>query len=147
MYNYALYKLIKQRIAEVAPPFYYIGQYQQGKDNTSYRVPAIYIEMPLVNNVTYWGKRNRSVRAPIRIHLVTNAPFKNHDSLVQENALAEHYNKLAAIDDLLQNWVALNEDNQKVTQSFIQTGTEEVKFIFSHAVSVLTYSTEFTKAN
>lgn len=146
MYNYPLYKLIKQRIAEVAPVFYYIGQYQRGKDNTSYRVPAIYIELPSMNNVGYNGKRTRSVKGNVKIHLVTNAPFKNHDNSVQDSALADHDSKLDELDALLHRWVALDAENNKVSQQFLQVGTEELKFIGNHAVSVLIYNTEFMQS-
>lgn len=146
MYNYPVYKLIKQRVKDIAATFYFLGQYEKGKDNTSYKVPAIYIEMPANGSTRYNGRRQRSVKGNIRIHYISNAPFKNHDNTVQDAALAAHHAQLKALDDLLQGWVAVDADSKKLTQQFLQNATTEMRFLGSHVVSILQYGTEITTA-
>lgn len=146
MINYSVYKALKVRLAGIAPIFYFIGQYAKGKDNTSYVVPAIYIQMPEANTLVFYGKKQLAAKnALIRIHYIHNAPFKNHDSVIQDSALAAHEAKVNAIYDKLTGWNATNEDESLLTQQLIPVGSAEMKFMGSHVVSVLTFRTEMYK--
>ncbi|PZP41219.1 MAG: hypothetical protein DI598_18495, partial [Pseudopedobacter saltans] len=74
MFTYNVYKAIKDDLKDIAAVFWYIGQYTKGKTNTSYRVPAIYIEMPKDSTVRFWGGRKKVIKpAPIKIHYISNA--------------------------------------------------------------------------
>lgn len=143
MFNYNVYKKIKSRLQAVESCFMFLGQYLKGKDNTSYIVPAIYIEMPKTNNLVFYGRKQLAAKdAMIRIHYISNAPFKSHAPAIQDSALANHDNKLEEINDLLQGWNAENEDGSLLTQQLIPVGSAEVNFFGTHVVSILTYKTE-----
>lgn len=143
MNTFTIYKGIKQRLTAVAPCFYYLGQYLKGKDNTSYIVPAIYIEMPKFLNITFFGKVRTAKGAQVKIHLVTNAPYKNQDNTVQDSAIAEHENKLKEMDGLMTGW-SLKDNNQKLlTNQFIPVADNVGNFEGVKVYSVLTYTTEF----
>ena len=144
MNTFIIYKGIKQRLAVVAPGFYYLGQYLKGKDNTSYIVPAIYIEMPKFLPTDFQpGKVKIAKGAQVKIHLVTNAPYKNHENVVQDNAIQEHQDKLNDIDKLMTGWVLKNDQQKLLTQQFIPIGANVGNFEGVKIYSVLTYTTEF----
>jgi hypothetical protein len=143
MITYPIYKGIKQRLNSVAPCFYYLGQYLTGKDNTSYKVPAIYIEMPKNLSTTFYpGKIKAAKGAQVKIHLVCNAPYKNHDNTIQDSAIASHENMLNDIDKLMTGWVLKGTDQKLLTQQFIPIGANIGNFSGMHIFSVLTYTTE-----
>ncbi len=56
MNYFKVYKAIKSRLGSTVPVFFYTGQYQPGKEKTSYRVPAIYIELPKETPICFYGK-------------------------------------------------------------------------------------------
>lgn len=142
MFNFPLYKATKLRIKNIAQTFIYLRQYEVGKDNTSYKVPAIYVELPPNNSVaTYKRKVRVAKKSTIRIHYISNAPFKNHDNTIQDSALAEHYNNLKAIDGLLQGWHAVSGDDL-LTQQWRLISTSEMRFLNNHVVTILSYSTD-----
>lgn len=140
MNTFTIYKLIKDRLKEIAPGFYYMGQYLKGKDNTSYVVPAIYIELPKYLPTTFERKVKVAKAAQIKIHLVTNAPYKNHDNVVQDSAIQEHQTKLNAIDKLMTGCVLKDAEERLISQQFIPVGTNAGNFEGLKVYSVLTYS-------
>jgi hypothetical protein len=76
MFTYKVYKAMKLRLNGLAPIFYFIGQYNKGKDNTSYKVPAIYIETPKNNDLKFLGKKILTAKdARFKVHFISNAPF------------------------------------------------------------------------
>lgn len=144
MFIYPVYKKIKQHLSSLGiPTFFYIGQYQPGKNNTSYLVPAIYIEMPKDVPVTVTHKITRSAVSQVKIHYISYAPFKAATTEVQETAIAEHENKLKAIDALLHNWNTVDGD-ENLTEQFV-AGNNNVLLQYQGMTlfSVLGYSTRF----
>jgi hypothetical protein len=139
---YKVYKGVKQHLSTIAPVFYYIGQYTKGKDNTTYKVPAIYIEMPKYLPITFFGKIKTARSAPIKIHLITNAPYKSHDNTIQDNALAEHNNMLNGIDKLMTGWALRDEQGKLLTQQFIPTNNNSINFQGLTVFSVVTYNAD-----
>jgi hypothetical protein len=139
---YSIYKQIKQRLGEDIPVFFYVGQYLKGKDNTSYRVPAIYIEMPKLSNISYYGKVLAMKDSKVKIHVLHHAPFKNHENNTQDGAIELHDEKLKAIDKLLNGWNATDSTGNKITEQFITDGGEFMQFDGVTITSVLHYQTE-----
>lgn len=143
MNTYAIYKAIKQRLTPVAPCFYYLGQYLSGKDNTSYKVPAIYIEMPKNLATTFLPRKLMVAEdAQVKIHLLTNAPFKNNDNVNQDAFIAEHQAKLDEIDRLLTGWAA-KTGAVLLTNQLIPIASNNNNFDGVKVFSVKTYSSEF----
>jgi len=145
MIFYPVYKAIKQRLtAQAVPVYFYIGQYLPGKDNTSYVVPAIYIEFPKENEIDFFPtKRVVAKDVNIKIHYISYAPFKNHDNATQEAALSQHNAHLVIIDKLLTGWNAVEPGGLKIiTQQLIPTGSSLLNFMDKAVVSVITYKTE-----
>lgn len=141
---FPIYKGIKLRLSSVAPCFYYLGQYLAGKDNTSYRVPAIYIEMPKYLTTTFNpGKIKVAKGAQVKIHLLTNAPYKNHDNVTQDSAIAAHENLLNEIDKLMTGFILKGTDQKLLTQQFTPVAANIGNFNGLHTFSILTYTTEF----
>ena len=144
MNTFTIYKGIKQRVNSVAPCFYYLGQYLKGKDNTSYVVPAIYIEMPKYLSTDFFAQKLKvAKKAQVKIHLITNAPFKNTDTVPQDSALAEHQTKLDAVDKLLTGWNLKDSEQKLFTQQFIPVAASVMNYEGLKIYSVLTYTTEF----
>ncbi len=143
MLIYPLYKSIKLLLGTQIPVFFYLKQYEVSKDNTSYRVPAIYIEMPQNTPIDFWGKKlmGSKKNVTIKIHYISHAPFKNHNTTVQDSAIAAHSAKLIAIDTLLNGIVLTDTDNKEISEELILTGTSEMKFLTNCIVSVLSYTT------
>lgn len=153
MFVYPIYKAIKQRLnapeAPQASPallgnvFFYINQYLPGKDNTSYKVPALYIEMPKNSNLQFYGRKLLAAKnAPIKIHYISYAPFKNHDNAVQDSAIAAHENTLREIDLLLNGWNVTDANGRLLTQQLIPTNAAIMQYIGDNLISVITYTTE-----
>lgn len=143
MFTYPVYTALKQRLNSIAPVFFYIGQYTVGKTNTSYRAPAIYIEMPKDSTVTSWGKRKKVIKpATVKIHYLSNAPFKNHDNAIQDSAIVAHDKALSDILETVEGKALYKDDSDLLTQQFIHTGMNEHNFISEQMFSVLSFSTE-----
>jgi hypothetical protein len=148
MFLTPVYKAIKNRLTPAfadgtaIPVFFYISQYLPGKENTSYRVPAIYIDMPDDSKIEFLPRKiMHSKDALIKIHLVTYAPFKNHDDAVQDAAVLLHDSYLKQIDVLINGWFAI-EGGVNLTQQFLTKGGSFLQFKHMCLVSVLTYQTE-----
>lgn len=142
-----LYNVYKQIKAHLAPlgihTFWYIGQYQQTKDNTSLVVPAIYIQMPSESQIDFVGKEVKVARkAPIIIHYISSAPFKGTDNAAQEAAIEAHEAVLAAIDKLLDGWNALDTNGQILTQQLTEIKSNTLQYVSRNMVSVVTYQTD-----
>jgi hypothetical protein len=150
MLLYPVYKAIKQRLsAGINPPlgdggvFYYIGQYLPGKENTSYKVPAIYIELPKDLAATFLPQKLMHAKdAIIKVHYVSYAPFKNHDNEFQEAAVEAHETKLNEIDALLHHWHVERPDGKPLTQQLLNRGGSFLKFQRMSLISVVNYKTE-----
>lgn len=147
MDTYIIYKGIKQRLISIAPVFYYIGQYTKGKDNTSYKVPAIYIEMPKFLPVTFFRRIKTARNAPVKIHLITNAPYKNHDNTIQDSAIAEHNTMLKEIDKTLTGWAVIDGEDRLLTQQLIPTNSNNLNFQGVQVFSVVTYNADMFSYN
>ena len=146
MLFYPAYLAIKKRLTDnqAVPVYFYIGQYLPGKDNTSYVVPAIYIEFPKDNGIDFFPtKRVVSKGVDIKVHYISYAPFKNHDNATQEAALSQHNAQLVVIDKLLTGWNAVENGGGKIiTQQLIPTASSLLNFMDKAVVSVITYRTE-----
>ncbi len=143
MFTLPIYKAIKASLSNIAPCFFFTGQYAKGKDNTKYIVPAIYIEVPKNLKVAYWGRGIRAARAvPIKIHLINNAPYKSHDNVVQDSALVKHSSMLNQIDTLLEKKHFSTESGRKLSEAFINSETNEHNYLGSQVVSIITYTTD-----
>lgn len=144
MFIYPVYNKIKERLSGLEiPTFFYIGQYQAGKNNISYLVPAIYIEMPKDVAVKVTNHITRSQASQVKIHYISYAPFKNATTDIQESAIAEHEQTLRAIDLLLHEWNATDE-GVNLTEQFIAGETNTLmQFKGMTLFSVLGYSTRF----
>lgn len=143
MLTYPIYKALKQQLNAVAPCFFFIGQYLQGKGNTSYRVPAIYIETPKDNKVNYFPrKQSVLLGAQFKIHVITYAPFKNEDTPVQDSQLALHETKVKQIDRMINGLVLKDQYGKLLTQQFVTVNISEMNFIYMCVITVLTYKTD-----
>lgn len=142
MDTHTIYKGIKARLSSIAPVFYFVGQYTRGRDNTSYKVPAIYIEMPKGMATTFFRKIETARKAAIKIHLIGNAPYKNHDSTIQDSAIIEHNNMMLEIDKLLTGWSLRDDQNRLLTQQLIPTNNNLCNFQGLHVFSIKTYTAD-----
>lgn len=146
MNTYNIYKGIKTRLIAIAPVFYFIGQYLRGKDNTSYKVPAVYIEMPKNLQINYLHRQAVARNAEVKIHLISNAPFKNHDTGIQDNSLNDHQEMINEVCELLKHWALRNDQNKLLTQQFTLTNVNAMNFDGVKVWSILTFKTEFNNA-
>jgi hypothetical protein len=142
MFYYPTYKAIKDRLKTIAPVFYYIGQYQKGKDNTSYVVPAIYIEMPKSNDIQFLRRRALAKGVQIKIHYINYAPFKNQDTAAQDAALQAHETKLKEIDLLMNGWAVLDGNGRVLTEQLVPVTGNMLNFMPQSVVSVIGYKTD-----
>lgn len=138
------YKAIKAKIAGTEPVFRYLGQYLKGKENTSYKVPATYIETPKNSEIIFFnGKRILAAKnVQFKIHYISNAPFKNHDNTVQEAAIEAHEARIEAIDKLITGFDFKDTDGRIIMQQLIPVKDAMLTFMDNHVVSVITYVTE-----
>lgn len=142
MNTFTIYKGMKQRLSAVAPCFYFLGQYLKAKDKTSYVVPAIYIEMPKGLTIVFFGTVRTAKAAQVKIHLVTHAVYKNHDTMVQDSAIAEHENKLKQLNDLMTGWALKDASQKLLTNQFVPALDSVGNFDGVKLYSILTYTTE-----
>lgn len=142
MFTYPVYKELKDRLNDIAPVFRFHGQYNKGKDNTSYKVPAIYIELPTNIQVQYIRKRKIAKGAIIKVHYISSAPYKNHDNQIMDDAYMEHEAKLKAIDKLVDGWEMKTEAGKLITEQFTQTNEVLISQVGENTVSVLSYKTD-----
>lgn len=142
MFINTVYNKIKERLAPVgAPVFFYIGQYQPGNDNTSYKVPAIYIEMPADTPLVTTKKIMKSAGVMIKIHYISYAPFKNQSNDVQETAITDHETALKQIDNLLSGWNA-KQGTINITEQLLPRTSQLMKFQGMSLISVIGYKTD-----
>lgn len=145
---YPIYKSIKSRLTGIAPLFHYQGQYLRkvgtGTEQTSYRVPAIYIETPRNQPVTWWGGRIKCIpNAAFKLHIVSNAPHKANDANpVQDSALQAHDTIVSQAQQALQNAILKNADDQYLTGQLSETGTDNMRYEGPVVVTVLTFSAD-----
>lgn len=146
MLLYPLYKSIKQQLNSLGiNTFFFLKQYEASKDNTSYKVPAIYIEMPNYRGTAlqFYGKKLMSAKnLEIKIHYISYAPFKNHTNTVQDNALQQHSSTLIEIDKLLNGHTLKDASNNPIAEQLKPVLSEELNFMNSCVVSVITYNCE-----
>lgn len=143
MFIYPIYKAIKTRLGPDVPVFFFIDQYKKGKDNTSYVVPAIYVEFPKDMRLDFYPRKlMTSKNVPIKIHYISHAPFKNHDNAIQEAAIAAHEDKLKDIDRLTNGWNVADIEGNKLTEQLIPGNASLLNFQDVYVISVITYPTE-----
>lgn len=144
MLIYPIYKAAKTALAPLATgTFFYLKQYEKSKDNTSYKVPALYIEMPLNAPMQYYGKQLISCKnLSIKVHYISHAPFKNHTNSIQDTALQNHANMLQQIDTLLNGLVLKDANNKILTEQLLLINVSELRFLQGCVVSVLSYTCE-----
>lgn len=143
MFTYPIYKAMKLRLNGIAPIFYYMGQYQRGKENTSYKVPAIYLEMPPTETLGFYGRKLLTAKdARFKVHYISDAPFTQADNPVQDSAIQAHETKMVDIDTLITGWNVTDQAGLLLTQQFIPVSSKLNQFMQSKIVSVIEYSTE-----
>ncbi len=136
-----IYRAIRARLAAVQQPIFpFIGQYTKGKDNTAYKA-GIYIEIPKNLDVYNYGSV-KSARDTIRIHVLSNAPYKNHDNEVQDAAYDTHNAVLKAVEDLLQGWVIKDNLERLLTQQFVGNRDSMHNVLHMQIYSILGFTTE-----
>ena len=144
MILYPLYKAVKKQLEDTLgiQCFFFLKQYEPSKDNTSYKVPAIYIEMPNYRGVgvQYYGKKLKYVNNfEIKIHYISYAPFKNHTNSIQDTALLEHHNKLIAINNTLEGFQAKTPSGVLLSETMWTFETSELNFMANCVISVIGY--------
>lgn len=144
MVLYPLYKAVKKQLEDTLgiQCFFFLKQYEPSKDNTSYKVPAIYIEMPNYRGVAieYYGKREKFVsNLEIKVHYISYAPFKNHTSAIQDTALQQHHNKLIEINNVLEGFRPKTIADVLLAEAFWTAETSEMNFMANCIVSVIGY--------
>lgn len=148
MFLYPLYTAIKEHLktnlsGATVPVFFYIGQYQKGKENTSYTIPAIYIELPKNMPLNFYPKKVMSAKGiEIKIHYISYAPFTNADNSQQEAAIAQHEARLKEIDKLTNGWVMKDIAGLNLTEQLISNNGSFLNFADKAVYSVMTYKTE-----
>jgi len=143
MFTYTIYKELKQQLTPVAPCFFYINQYLKSKDNTSYKVPAIYIETPKNNKVDKFPRQVKVLlQAQFKIHYISYAPFKSSDNAVQDSAILAHQNALTAINERIEGLVLKDAQLRLLTQQFVIKNVSEMNFEQMCIYSVITYTTD-----
>lgn len=139
---FQVYKLLKARLSSIAPCFRYTGQYLAGNDNTSYKVPAVFIELSNDLPIQYFPGGIQSAKCILKIHSVTHAPYKSHDNSIQDNSIAFHVNINVEIENLLSGWNIQAADGKLNSQQLIPAnysiGNTQGTIMFS----VLSFSTE-----
>lgn len=139
MRTYGIYKAFKQRLSQVANTFYFMGQYLKKADQTSYVVPAIYIEMPRNISTTYFGRVKTARNVQFKIHVVSNAPHKGNDTNpVQDSALQAHENLYAAAIAALEHKSFKNGGDLFITGQIIEVGSSNNNYDGPHVYSVAT---------
>jgi hypothetical protein len=139
---YPFYKAIKTRLGNTASVFFFINQYAVGKQNTSYKVPAIYIETPKNLQLSFLGRKIQVAKnAEFKVHYISNAPFKNHDNTVQDSSIAAHETTVQAIEKLLAFWEAKDSNGKLLMQQLVPVGSSNVILMGDHVVTVLTFRT------
>lgn len=138
-----IYKAIKQRLNDLnVPVARYRGQYLTGKQNTSIKVPAIYIELPA--NARHVDMHNRLQAIPeaeIKVHVIGHAAYAIHDSPAQDAAVAAQEALQQAVDALLNGWHIQDSNSRLLSQQFINTGIEPAKVAQLAEAGVITYTT------
>lgn len=142
MFTYPVYKEIKDRLKHIAPVFRFHGQYNKGKDNISYKVPAIYIELPNNIQVQYNRKRKVGRGVIIKLHYISSAPYKHHDNDAMDNAYIEHESELKTIDKLMDGWEIKTEEGKLITEQFTQVNEVLISQVGENTVSVFSYKTD-----
>jgi len=139
---YPFYKAIKTRLGNTAPAFFFINQYAVGKQNTSYKVPAIYIETPKNLQLNFLGRKIQVAKnAEFKVHYISNAPFKNHDNTLQDSAINNHETVAQTIETLLAFWEAKDSNGKLLMQQLVPVGSNNAILMGEHVVSVLTFRT------
>ncbi len=147
MDTYTIYKAVKEQLKTAGPVFYYMAQYLPGKDNTSYKVPAIYIEMPKNLTVNFYPRKIKAARGVIKVHVVSNAPFAAGDGPVQDSQLQAHQALVNSVDKLANAQVFKDGQGRLLTQQLINTGANNNVMQKGCVVNVLSYSTEMFDYN
>jgi Collagen triple helix repeat (20 copies) len=142
---FPIYNALKERLKAIAPVFYYTGQYLPGKDNTTYKAPAVYIQMPKPLRTGFFpGKIKNAKPAEITIHYVSHAPYKESENAMQDHLLQMHQEKLNEIDRMLTGLIITEPEPDKklITQQLVPTACNIGNYLKTNIWSSITYSTE-----
>lgn len=143
MFTSPVYNKLKQLLSDIAPVFKFTGQYVKAKGNTSFIVPAIYVEMPKDTPVTYTGRGIKVMKpAVFKVHYISNAPFSQHDNTIQDAAINAHVAAVAVINKMMQGLVLKKQNGRLLTERFILTAASEEHYIDGHVISTYSYTTE-----
>jgi len=139
-----VYRAIRARLRPIAPVYKYNGQYLPGKANTSYRVPAVYIEMPKPGNINYYPGGIKALKGIVTIHVITNAPFKNGEGDNGDNDADGHEELINEVKTLLDGWHAEVSGGVRIlSQQLIPVNSELYTPISLHLISQIGYQSEF----
>jgi len=143
MDTYAIYKLLKDYLKDIATVFYYTGQYTRDKNKTVYKVPAIYIQMPQGEMpIDNFGQIRFSKGAQIRIHYLSNAPHGTLENQVQDSAVKAHATKVLEIINRLSGSEHKDAAGRLVAGQCIVTGIESVSYTETFAKTVVRLSVD-----
>lgn len=137
MDTYAIYKLIKDQLKDIAAVFYYTGQYLRDKNKTVYKVPVIYVEMPEDIPINHFGRVRYGRQAAIRLHYLSQAPFGSLENQVQDSAVKAHAAKTLEIINTISGAELKDESGRLVAGQCIVTGIESVSYTETFALSVI----------
>lgn len=139
-----IYRAIRARLRPIAPVYKYHGQYLPGKGNTSYRVPAIYVEMPKPGTINYYPGGIQAIKGIVTIHVLTNAPFKNGEGDLSDANHDVHTALINQVKALLEGWHATVEGGVRIlTQQLIPQNADLNTPEGLHLISKIGYHSEF----
>lgn len=138
---YSAFKALKARLQAKAPVFVYKGQYEKGKGNTSYVVPAIYIQMPGNFDIKHLP-RAIYAQGQIAVHVVTNAPHGTSPGQQAEANLEAHETLMVEVSALLDGFQAKDSNDKLLMSQLIVQPSTLVQVKDGIAFSVLRYNSE-----
>jgi hypothetical protein len=120
----------------------YTGQYLPGKANTSYKSPALYIELPRDLQVRFYPNLRKAATGTIRIHYISPGPYQSHRPNAQALADAAHQAKLTQIGRLLTGYSPLDGQGRILCQQLIPGPHSAPIYQNNGIVSVIGFSAE-----
>jgi len=140
---FSVYKGIKESLNDLSQVLYNIGQYEKGKDKTSYIVPVIYIEMPKNLKVDYFHRGIKVAKgAEIKIHYVSYAPYHSIDKTIQDSAVLAHESKVSDIMAIMEGLELKDDSGRVIATAMIHSASNMQNYRETFVYSVLTYKCE-----